>query len=200
MNNKLKELIAYLFVVVCLPLLLLFFISSIIFKETPFSSFSQLLSLVPGKIGSYLRIAFYRYTMSYCHTNVVISFATLFSQRDTCIEEGVYIGPQCNIGMSKIGKNSLIASGVHIMSGKNQHNFDDINTPIQQQGGKFEKISIGEDCWIGNGSLIMANIGDKCIVGAGSVVVSDVPDHSIVAGNPAKLIKMRNTEVDPGAT
>ncbi|MCP5007919.1 MAG: acyltransferase, partial [Planctomycetes bacterium] len=55
----------------------------------------------------------------------------------------------------------------------------------------FEKISIGEDTWIGNGSVVMANIGKKCIVGAGSVVTKDVEEYSIVAGNPAKLLKKR---------
>ncbi len=77
------------------------------------------------------------------------------------------------------------------MSGKTQHYFDDIETPIKDQGGEFEKITIGEDCWIGNGALIMANIGKKCVIGAGSVVTHDVPDYSIVAGNPAKVIKKR---------
>jgi len=190
-KNKFKSIFAYFFVVFISPVLILFFLGSKFFHDAGFASYSQLMSLFPGKAGSYLRIAFYRYTMSFCHPNVFISFATLFSQRDIDIEEGVYIGPQCNIGMSRIGKNTLIASGVHVMSGKNQHGFDDLSRPIQQQSGAYEKISIGEDCWIGNGSLIMANIGNKCIVGAGSVVVSDVPDYAIVAGNPARLVKMR---------
>ncbi|WP_425511158.1 acyltransferase [sulfur-oxidizing endosymbiont of Gigantopelta aegis] len=170
---------------------MLFFSSEKLLRESPFMSFSQLLSLLPGKLGSYLRIAFYRHTMAYCHPNVVISFATLFSQADTEIHEGVYIGPQCNIGMCRIGKNALIASGVHIMSGKHQHDFADLEQPIQQQGGHFEKISIGEDCWIGNGALIMANVGKHCVVGAGSVVTTEVPDYAIVVGNPAKVVKMR---------
>jgi acetyltransferase-like isoleucine patch superfamily enzyme len=77
------------------------------------------------------------------------------------------------------------------MSGKGQHNFDDLDTPIKDQGGVFQKIVIGKNCWLGNGSMIMANIGDGCIVGAGSVVINDVPANSIVAGNPAKVIKSR---------
>ena len=84
-----------------------------------------------------------------------------------------------------------MGSGVHIMSGKTQHNFSDLDTPIKDQGGEFTKIIIGEDSWIGNGSLIMANIGRHCIVGAGSVVIDDIEDYSIVAGNPAKFIKKR---------
>ena len=77
------------------------------------------------------------------------------------------------------------------MSGSGQHNFDDLDTPIQQQGGKYEKIKIGEDSWVGNGCLIMANIGKKCIIGAGSVVSKDIPDYSIAVGNPAKVIRNR---------
>ena len=152
----------------------------------------QLLSLIPGKLGSYCRVAFNRSAMTYCHPEIVIGFATLFSQADTEIHQGVYIGPQCNIGMCKLGKNTLIASGVHIMSGNNQHNFDDLDRPIQQQDGDYVKIEIGEDSWIGNGSLVMANIGKKCVIGAGSVVTKAIPDYSIAIGNPAKVIKTRH--------
>ena len=186
-----KKAVSNLFVVVLLPIILLYQLSRIVSKNKSFSAYSQLLSLIPGKVGSYCRIAFYRFSMQYCHYDCLIGFGTLFSQSDTEIYQGVYIGPQCNIGMCRIGKDCLIASGVHIMSGSMQHNFDDLNNSIQQQGGNYKKIEIGEDCWIGNGSLVMANIGKKCIIGAGSVVTKDVEDYSIMAGNPAKLIKKR---------
>ena len=191
MNPIVKTTVSNLFVVIILPVYLLYVLTNIFAKNGAISSYSQLLSLVPGKIGSYCRIAFYRLTMTSCHFDSVIGFATIFSQQDTEIGKGVYIGPQCNIGMCKVGDNCLIASGVHIMSGSAQHNFDNLDQPIQQQGGRYEKIEIGEDSWIGNGSLVMANIGKKCIIGAGSVVTKDVDDYSIMAGNPARLIKSR---------
>lgn len=156
-----------------------------------FSGFSQLLSLIPGKFGSYLRAGFYRFAMQACSPDAVLSFLTLFSQRDTEIASGVYIGPQCNIGKCKIEKDVLLGSGVHIMSGKGQHNFDNLTTPIRDQGGVFSKVTIGENSWLGNGALIMANIGKNCVVAAGSVVINNVEDYAIVAGNPAKVIKMR---------
>lgn len=130
-------------------------------------------------------------SMTRCDRECAILFGTIFSQVDTEIGKGVYIGPNCNIGRCMIEDDCTIGSNVHILSGKKQHNFDDLDTPIQEQGGIFEKIVVGEDTWIGNCAVIMANVGKKCIIGAGSVVSKDVEDFSIVAGNPAKLIRKR---------
>lgn len=56
---------------------------------------------------------------------------------------------------------------------------------------KIGVISIGNDCFIGWGSIILpgVTIGDNCIIGAGAVVAKDIPDNSIVAGNPCRIIK-----------
>ena len=177
------------------PLTLLYLmLSKTLNGDSFFASFSQALSLLPGKTGGYLRAGFYRFTMTACSPDARLSFLTLFSQSDTEIGSGVYIGPQCNIGKCKIETGVLLGSGVHIMSGKGQHNFSDLNIPIKDQGGKFEKVSIGENTWVGNGALIMANVGRRCVIAAGAVVVNDIEDYSIVAGNPAKVIKKINED------
>jgi acetyltransferase-like isoleucine patch superfamily enzyme len=163
--------------------------------DETFWTFSQALSLVPGKTGSFLRNAFYRLAMTACHPDVTIQFGTLFSQRDTEIGPSVYIGPQCNIGRCRMEAYCTLGSGVHIMSGKRQHFFGDPQTPIKDQGGVFEKVVIGEDTWIGNGALVMASVGKKCVVGAGAVVAVPVPDYAIMAGNPAKQISQRKADI-----
>jgi len=192
MRQIIKQLLFIFCALLMAPITLLYFVfSSILTKDSVLTSFSQLLSLIPGKLGVYLRAGFYRFVFTQCSPDAVISFLVLFSQADTEIAEGVYLGAQCNIGRCSIGKNTLLGSGVHVMSGKGQHSFDDLELPIKDQGGVFEKITIGENCWFGNGAMIMANIGDGCIVGAGSVVINDMPNHSIIAGNPAKVIKNR---------
>jgi len=88
----------------------------------------------------------------------------------------------------------MLGSNVDIISGKNQHNFDRLDIPMREQGGDLEKIVIGEDSWLGNSSVVMANVGKKSIVAAGSVVVKDVPPYSIVGGNPARVLKSRLPE------
>lgn len=63
-------------------------------------------------------------------------------------------------------------------------------------GTKLLPTIIGNDVWIGQGSIIRAGmrVGDGAIVAAGSVVVKDVPPYAIVGGNPARFIRMRIPE------
>jgi len=196
-----KKIVQSASIIAVSPLIILHLVTSLWTQNGIFIFSVQLLSLIPGKIGSYCRVAFNRFAMSHCHRDCVIGFCSVFSQPDTEINQGVYIGPQCNIGQCRIGQDTLIASGVHIMSGNNQHGTDLLDVPIQQQQGKYRKVIIGEDCWVGNGSLIMADVGKKCIIGAGSVVTKPIPDFSIAVGNPAKVIKNRlddNKKTDVG--
>ena len=192
MKAILKNIIFILSVILISPFIIIYKVLSLIDRsDQPFASFSQLLSLLPGKTGNYLRASFYFFCMQHCEKHCVISFLTIFSQQATELESGVYIGPGCNIGLCSIKQNTLLGSGVHIMSGKKQHHITDLNIPIKEQEGHFKKIIIGEDCWIGNGALIMADIGEHSIIGAGSVVVDVIPPFSIAVGNPAKVIKTR---------
>ncbi len=52
-------------------------------------------------------------------------------------------------------------------------------------------IAIGDDVWIGGGSIICpgVKIGAKTIIGAGSVVTKDIPEGVVAAGNPCTVIK-----------
>lgn len=62
-----------------------------------------------------------------------------------------------------------------------------------------KEIHVGEDCWIGGNVCILpgVNIGRGSVVGAGSVVTKSVPDFTVVAGNPARIIRKVETEMDP---
>jgi len=192
MKALIKSVFIAIVTVLTSPVYLSYHVMALFFnKDGLIPAYTQFLSLFPGQLGNYMRKVALHYILSECSTDCVISFGVLLSHQDTDIHEGVYIGPHCNVGRSSIGAHTLLGSGVHIISGKKQHNFDDLDTPIRDQGGLFEKVSIGEDTWIGNGALIMANVGNKCVIAAGSVVTQDVEDYSIVAGNPARVIKKR---------
>jgi UDP-2-acetamido-3-amino-2,3-dideoxy-glucuronate N-acetyltransferase len=56
-----------------------------------------------------------------------------------------------------------------------------------------EPTRIGRGASIGSNATILGNVtvGADAIVGAGSVVTHDVPDRAIVAGNPARVLRIR---------
>lgn len=110
---------------------------------------------------------------------------------------GVVIGERCRISVVNslnIGKNVLISPDVYITDC--DHAYENIKIPVMEQGvvNRQNKVSIGDDSYIGIHAVIVGNvsIGKHCVVGANSVVTKDIPDYCVVAGVPAKIIKHYN--------
>lgn len=55
------------------------------------------------------------------------------------------------------------------------------------------KCIIGDNCYIGYGVTIMMPviIGNNVTIGAGAVVTKDIPDNAVAAGNPARVIRIK---------
>lgn len=106
----------------------------------------------------------------------------------------------------KIGKFCSIAGGVVIMLGGN-HRMDWITTyPFPALGDRWPlargivghpgtkgDIVIGNDVWIAAEAIILSGVtvGDGAVIAARAVVTRDVPPYAVVAGNPAKVVKLR---------
>lgn len=110
------------------------------------------------------------------------------------IEDNVGISQYCFIavrGNILIGNNTIIGPHVSIFS--ENHNYENIEIPIVQQGETRADVVIGKDVWIGTKSTILSGvtIGDHAIIAAGSIVNKNVPAYAIVGGIPAKVLKMR---------
>lgn len=127
---------------------------------------------------------------------------------NSTMEKHSFCGYDCKIVYCDIGSFCSISDQVSIGGG--MHPIDWVSTsPVFYEGrdsvkAKFStharddirKTIIGNDVWIGEKVLIKQGIkiGNGAVVGMGSVVTKDVPPYSIVAGNPAKLIRMRFPE------
>jgi acetyltransferase-like isoleucine patch superfamily enzyme len=138
-----------------------------------------------------MRQAFLSRTLRGCAPTATVSFGTIFSKTGARLDDRVYVGAGCALGLVHIERDVLIGSGVHITSGRDTHGTDDTTRPIREQEGRAELVRIGAGSWIGSGAIVMADVGTNCVVGAGAVVTKPIPDAVVAAGVPASVIRPR---------
>jgi phosphonate metabolism protein (transferase hexapeptide repeat family) len=127
---------------------------------------------------------------------------------ETAMGDYSYICTYGSVRYAEIYKFSNIAAHVCINPGNHpferptlhhftyrgaQYGFSESNDEVFFNWRRVQKVSIGNDTWIGYGSIIMPGItiGNGSIVGSNSVVTKDVPSYTVVAGSPAKVIRKR---------
>lgn len=145
-------------------------------------------------------------------SNIFIGDYTYFDDRrygpDKFEEYNVLYNYDFSKNKLVIGKFCAIAAETKfIMTG--DHKLDAFSTyPFPIFGNGWENaynimdlpvkgdIIIGHDVWLGYDCLIKngVTIGNGAIIATRAVVTKDVPAYSIVAGNPAKVVKMRFDE------
>lgn len=90
----------------------------------------------------------------------------------------------------RIGDRVMFGPNVQIYA--TTHPLD----PIERATGKefCATVTIGDDCWIGGGAIILAgvNIGKGSVIGAGSIVTKDIPSGVLALGNPCCILKKIN--------
>jgi virginiamycin A acetyltransferase len=195
MREALKAIARAVAFVAALPALVSYAIrAALIGRDRALEGSTQMLALIPGLPGQYVRRAFLARTLAQCHPTAAICFGTIFSRTGARIDERAYVGPGCYLGLVHIGHDALLGSGVHVPSGPRTHGTADVDTPIRDQPGLPALVSIGAGAWIGNAAVIMADVGCNSIVGAGAVVTKPVPDSVVAAGVPARIIRHRRQQ------
>lgn len=116
-------------------------------------------------------------------------------------KQGVLIGENCTIGkvstitidvsrpyLVEIGNNVRLNKGLTIMT----HDFSTI--VFKMSYGELlpssGRVKIGNNVYFGQNCTVLkgVTIGDNCIIGFGSLVMKDIPSNSVVAGVPAKVV------------
>jgi maltose O-acetyltransferase len=136
---------------------------------------------------------------SSCGKSLVIENGAYFGNgKDFSVGKEVALGTNFKSLTRKvtIGNYLMMAEDVLFLGGG--HKYDRLDIPMGHQGDEPKTpLHIDDDVWIGARVMILPgckHIGTGAIIGAGSVVTKDVPDYAIVGGNPAKVIKYRNSD------
>ena len=68
---------------------------------------------------------------------------------------------------------------------------------LRKEGYQYNApITIGKNCWIGAGAIILPGIriGDNVVIGAGSIVTKNIPSNVVAVGNPCKVLREVNED------
>lgn len=152
---------------------------------------SETFSVVPGMVGKYVRLCFYKQTLREVHFDSEFCFGSLISKIETRLGKGVKIGGHTVIGLCDVGDEAVISGSVSVLSGRYQHNFTDSSRGVFDGAEAFARVSIGDHVFIGERSVVMADVGPGTVVGAGSIVVKSLPANVVAVGNPCRVVKER---------
>ena len=110
----------------------------------------------------------------------------------------VKIGDRCLIGKGSgiVGHFSItigndVWTGHHVYITDQNHGYENIDQPISQQSQPERAVVIGDESWLGYGTVVLpgVTIGKHVVVGANSVVTKDIPDYSVAVGVPARVVR-----------
>lgn len=95
-----------------------------------------------------------------------------------------------------IGNNVLIASNVQIYTATHSTDVHERMVQDWDGGGGIcntlaRPVRIEDGAWIGGGAIILpgVTIGENAFIGAGSVVTRSIPANCVAVGNPCRVIK-----------
>ena len=186
-RRALKALVFGIAALVVSPLILVTWLESVVSSgEGVFLTCAQLLANLPGPPGAKLRGAFYWATLERCSWETHIGYGSVFTHRGAVVAPHVSMGAYCVIGHAVFGAGVMMGSRVSIPSGKRQH-FGEAGGIVAE--ARYDTVSVGAGCWIGEAACLLADVGEGCIVSAGAIVVKAMPGRSIIGGNPAQVLR-----------
>jgi acetyltransferase-like isoleucine patch superfamily enzyme len=122
-----------------------------------------------------------------------------------CHEGVVDIGPKTVLGQEvtisayqriRIGEQCVIADRAMFIDF--DHGIVEVERPIRVQGIYKRDVEVGSNVWIGYGASVLrgVRVGDNSVLGTYTVVTRSVPANAVVAGQPARVLRMREAPRD----
>ena len=141
-----------------------------------------------------------KYNFKVLGTNVIIQNEfSVASAEHVSIGDNVYIGPRCRFlgyGGIVVGSGTIIAHNVEILTRNHNYDSDNLKSIPYDNIYLYKQVVIGENVWIGAHVLIVpgVTIGEGAVIGMGAVVSKNVPALAVVVGNPAVIVKYRDSD------
>ena len=121
---------------------------------------------------------------------VSIADPSVFVSRTAVIGRGCVVYPH-----GYIGANAVLGDRVFMLAGCTVNHDDVIGNNVALTSGVTlaGSVVVGNGCYMGQNCTVrqFLHIGECSTVGMGAVVVRDVPPNAVMAGNPARVLQMK---------
>lgn len=165
-----------------------------VIKEEAWVWIEFLFSLIPGRVGDYLRGFLVGIFSRKCGGLLKVrALAHIWHVRNFSYGHHCSVGRFASIScVGQITMGNYVIMGPNVMITTYNHGLER-SKRIGAQVPKVKDVTIGNDVWIGGYVCILpgVTIGDGAIIAAGAVVNKDVEPYAIVGGVPAKVISYR---------
>lgn len=110
--------------------------------------------------------------------------------------ESVYFNYNCivlDVCAVRIGSFTMFGPAVQIYTP-----LHPMNAELRRRVEYGKPVEIGSDVWVGGGAIVCpgVRIGSRTVIGAGSVVTRDLPEGVFAAGNPCRVIREINENIE----
>lgn len=147
-----------------------------------------------GKIANSLRVHYARGISKQIDKKVIIEPGAEIME-NVVMPPGSSVGPNCLISQGVVFEgNNMMGPNVMIYTSGHKY-IEDLHCFNGRTA--IEPVYIGQNVWIGYGAIILPGvcIGNNSIIGAGSVVTKSTPPGVVVAGNPAVVKRIIDSEI-----
>jgi len=115
---------------------------------------------------------------------------TAFIHPSAVIGRGSVIYPNCFIGVeAALGESCFLLAGAAV-----NHNCTVGSHVVMATGAHLAgNVTVSDAVYIGQDATVRqyVTVGRNALIGMGAVVVKPVPDNAVMAGNPARLLRMK---------
>ena len=123
--------------------------------------------------------------------SLIRAHCTIVNPKNFIVGKNCKIGARCRImNFANVAIGDDVEIGADCVFQTNEHIITDTKQARGKQGAVYNKISLGNGCYVGAGVTFLngVSVEDRIVIGARALVTKDLSEIGTYVGIPAKIV------------